>query len=323
MSRPPLPKDLRLVNKVSRYYYEQDLSVDDIAARLTLSRASISRLLKFARQIGMVQVTVTSPPGIYTDLEQALEARFGLQEAVVVEVEDNLPPRSIARVLGTAAARHLQDTIRDGELIGVSWGSTLTAMAAALPPLRTRGNQVVQIIGGLGEPTSEVHATTICRRMAASLGCELTLLPAPGIMGSREAVEIIKADAHIQHTMQYFDHLNVAYVGIGAPTPNAIMMQDGTIITQQEMAEQLALGAVGDIALRFFDARGAALHSELDERVIGITLEQIRAIPRVVGVAGGLEKLHAVRGALAGGLIKALITDQILARQLINGADLS
>ena len=320
LPRPPQQHDLRLLSKVSKLYYEQGLTQQEAADRLCLSRSKVSRLLQQARDVGIVQITVLSPSGVYPDLEYQLESKFGLQEASVVEATEPASQEAISREIGIAAANYLQRTLADGDIIGISWGTTLNAMVAALQPQETRNVHVVQIIGGLGLPEAEFHATDLCRRMAHTLNSKLTLLPAPGIVESQQAKETILADGYVQRALDLISEITVAYVGIGAPTPTSVVMRDGSIMGQAELDDLLSKGAVGDIALRFFDANGQPIHSELDDRVIGITLEQLKQIERVVGVAGGPEKDAVIRGAILGGLINVLITDHATATRLLEQA---
>ncbi|UCC65171.1 MAG: sugar-binding transcriptional regulator [Anaerolineae bacterium] len=317
MPRPPQRKDLRLLSKVSRSYYEQGLNQQEIADRLRVSRSKVSRMLQQARDVGVVQITVLSPPSIYPDLEYRLESRFGLQEAIVVEVTAPASQEAVSREVGPAGADYLQRTLAAGDVIGVTWGSTLNAMVSALQPQVAHDVQVVQMLGGLGPPEAEVHATDLCRRMARALKGGLTLLPAPGIVDSQQVKEAILSDSHVQRAMDLIPQISVAYVGIGAPTPTSVVVRDGSIAGQAELDDLLNRGAVGDIALRFFDAEGRPIHSGLDARVIGITLEQLKGIDRAVGVAGGPEKAAAIRGALLGGLVNVLITDYATAARLL------
>ncbi|MDT8898700.1 sugar-binding transcriptional regulator [Thermanaerothrix sp. 4228-RoL] len=317
MPRPKQEEDLRLLTKVSKLYYEENLTQDEIMERLQLSRSKVSRLLQRARERGIVKITVVSPPGLFPDLEAELENRYHLSEAIVVEARDPQSQSLLSRELGIAAANYLLRTLQDNDVIGISWGTTLSYMVAALQPRPTPGAHVVQIIGGLGPPESEVHATDLCRRLAQLLQCRLTLLPAPGIVDHVEVKEAILSDSHVRHAFNLFSQINVAYVGIGAPTPDSVIMRDGSILSWDMLDDLLKKGAVGDIALRFFDAWGQAIISEVDQRVIGITLEQLRQIKRVVGVAGGPQKIDVIRGALRGRLINVLITDHITASQLV------
>jgi DNA-binding transcriptional regulator LsrR (DeoR family) len=319
MSRRPQPTDVRLLCKVSRLYYEQDLTEQTIADRLHLSRSKVSRLLKQARAEGIVQIRTVAPPGTFPDLEAALEARYGLIESVVVESAAPDVQDVATRDVGAAAARYLQQTIRDGDVLGISWGSALRSFVYALPPQAVSGVRVVQLIGGLGPPTAETHATDLCRRLAGALDADLTLLPAPGIMQSVEGKEALFSDAHVRSALAAIPGVNLAFVGIGAPTPKSVVMRDESITDEVTRADLLARGAVGDIALRFFAAGGQPIVSDLDARVIGVTLDQLKTVERVVGVAGGPAKTAAIRGALLGRYVDVLITDHATALRLLEG----
>jgi DNA-binding transcriptional regulator LsrR (DeoR family) len=322
MPRPALPKDLRLIYKVSRLYYEDNCTEDEIAARFSISRSKVSRLLKQAREAGIVTISVISPPGFYPRLEEDLEKRFYLRDAVVVEVSNPNSAVAVAHELGAVAARYLIQTLRDKDIIGISWGRTLNAMITSIQPQRAQGIQIVQIIGGLGPPTSEVYATDLCRRLAGALGCGLSLLPAPGIMSSPQSKEAILQDTHVQQVMALYPLINVAYVGIGAPTPDSVGIGDGSNVSQEELKGLLEKGVVGDIALRYFDRFGQPIQTELNDRIIGITLEELKRIERVVGIAGGAEKIPSIMGALKGGYISVLVTDQATAQNLLEAEEM-
>jgi DNA-binding transcriptional regulator LsrR (DeoR family) len=317
MPRKPDPIDKRLLSKVSKLYYEQELSQQEIAGRLQLSRPKVSRLLRQAREEGIVQITVLPPPDSHADLEGQLETRFGLLEAVVADGGSPWSPDQVAREVGAAAANYFHRTLQDGDVIGISWGTTLNAMVHSLLPQSVEGVHVVQLNGGLGPPEAEVHSTNLCHRLAQVLDARLTLLPAPGIVDTPAIKEAILSDKNIQHAMQLMERVTVAYMGVGAPTPDSVLMSDGTIMRQEQLDGLRAKGAVGDIALRFFDAEGRPVDSDLSGRTIGISLEQLQRIPRVIGVAGGLEKVDVIHAALKGKLINVLITDEAVARQIL------
>lgn len=311
-------EELRLLSKISKLYYEEGLTQDEIVEKLNLSRSKISRLLQQARERGVVQISVISPPGIYSDLESRLERRYHLHEAVVVEAREPDSQPAVSREVGLGAAAYLQRTISSTDIIGITWGTTLGHMVFGMQPRPTPGAQVVQINGGLGRPEAEVHATELCRRLARLLDCNLTLLPAPGIVDNQEIKRAFLSDSHVQRALELFDHLTVAFVGIGSPTPDSVVMRDGSILTRDELGDLVSKGAVGDIALRYFNANGEPIQSEIDQRVIGITLKQLAGVNRVVGVAGGPQKVTAIRGALRGGLINVLITDNVTAALLLD-----
>lgn len=317
MARILLPEELRLLSKVSKLYYESNLTQDEIVDKLQLSRSKVSRLLHQAREEGVVQINVFSPPGVYPDLELQLEKRYGLKDVVIVEVHEADAQNTITRELGVAAAAYLQRVLKENDIIGVSWGSTLNCTVDAMHFHPIPGTNVVQIIGGLGRPESEVHATDLCRRLARLLGSTMTLLPAPGIVNSQQVKEVFFSDRHVKRAFDFFSALTFAIVGIGSPAPDSVLMRDSSIISQKELDEVLNKGAVGDIALRFFDIKGQLVHSELDNRVIGIELDQLSRVEQVVGVAGGPQKVSVLRGALLGRFINVLITDQLTGLRLL------
>ena len=314
MARKHQPSDLRLLSKVSRLYYEQNLRQSEISERLRLSRPKVSRLLQRALEEGVVKITVHSPPGVYAELEDRLERFFQLQEVVIVDVTDPDSQDSVSYELGVAAASYFQNTIQDKDIIGLAWGSTLSSLVGALQFMDVKDTHVVQMIGGLGMPESEVHATSLVRRLTLMLNSKLTLLNAPGIIDNIDVKDVILSASYMQDVLHLFSKINVAYVGIGAPTGDSVMMKDGAIMSQADLDALLQKGAVGDIALRFFDIDGQPVITDLDSRVIGISLDQLKKIPRVVGVAGGPQKHQVVRGALKGGFIDVLITDEQTAR---------
>ena len=309
--------ETRLLVKVSKMYYEDGLAQDDIILRLNLSRSKISRLLQQARDEGIVQITVNAPRHMFSELESRLEKQFGLVESIVVEAHSDGSPENVIHEIGMAAAAYVERSVGPTTRIGISWGSTLHSMVATLHSKRLPKTKVVQIIGGLGSPESEVHATDLCHRLARSLGSQLTLLPVPGIVVTQEARNVLMSDLYVKQAIDMFNQLDIVFLGIGAPVADSVLIRDGSILSQKELKLLLQKRVVGDIALRFFDAQGQPVHSEIDERVIGITLDQLKRIHRVVGVAGGPDKFYAIQGALRGKLINVLITDSMNAEKLL------
>ncbi len=320
MAAKPTQEELRLLVKVARFYYEDGLNQDAITARLGLSRSKVSRLMGQARETGIVQISVVEPEDLFLDVESRLEERFGLQEALVVEAQPGDSQGHVSRAVGGAAAGYVSRAISSRSTIGMCWGDTLRHMVTNLASQRLPNAQVVQMIGGIGQPDAEVHATELCRSMARTLDCRLTLLPVPGIVADQRTREALLSDVHVQRAVEAFDDLDIAFVGIGAPTTDSVTMRDGSIITRAELDDLLRKGTVGDIALRYYDAAGECIESEINARIIGMTLEQIKQVPKVVGVSGGPQKAAAIRAALAGRLINVLITDSVTAQKLLEDA---
>ncbi|MDW3214656.1 MAG: sugar-binding transcriptional regulator [Ilumatobacteraceae bacterium] len=313
--------DQRLLVRVARLYHEDGLSQPQIAAQLTLSQAKVSRLLKQAVTEGVVRITINPPAGLNISLEEELRQRFGLAEAIVVDASDD-DEVSLMHALGSAAALHIETTVRSRDVVGISsWSSTLLATVNAMRPVRSaEGVTVVQTLGGVGDPGAEVYATELTRRMARLLHGSPVFLPVPGIVGSSEARRILEDDEFVSRASSLFPKLTVALAGIGALEPSPLLAQSGNVFDPSELDELGARGAVGDVCLRFFDAEGNEVLGGLRDRVIGVSLDQIRAVPRSIAVAGGARKVNAIRGALTGRLVTCLVTDRTTAETLVDTA---
>lgn len=313
--------ELRLMTKVARLYHEANLNQVQIAERLGLSQSSVSRLLKRARDEGLVHTIVTVPGGVNSALEEELVRRFGLKDALVVDClgEDE---GQVMRDLGAAAAYYVENTLKDREVVGISsWSSTLLALLDAMHLLPNKsGVQVVQILGGVGNPSAEAHATRLTGRFAGLVNGTAVFLPAPGIVGSEAALRVLLEDPYVKEAMDLFAQVTLALVGIGSVEPSKLLNLSGNVFSHAEQEYLRSRGAVGDILLRFFDIEGRPVESAFNQRVISMRLEQLRGVERSIAVAGGARKRQAVLGALRGRWMNILITDKQTAEWLASGS---
>jgi DNA-binding transcriptional regulator LsrR (DeoR family) len=310
--------ELRLMTKVARQYYERDLTQSQIAAALDLSQATVSRLLKRAQNTGIVRTTVTVPEGLHSELEDALQDRFGLRQAIVAdcpEPSDN----EIIRAIGAAAAFYFETTLRPNEIIGVSsWSASLMAMVDRMHPIRgAEETTLVQILGGIGNPGAKMHASHLTDRLGTLLGVRPEYLPSVGIVGSKAARDVLMQDSFMQKPLALFDKLTMALVGIGAIEPSQMLASSGNVFQPDELRSLQECGAVGDICQRFYDADGRQVDHPVDRRVIGVRLDQLRNVRRSIGIAGGRRKVAAIRGALRGHIVNVLITDRFTAEAVL------
>lgn len=298
-------------------YHQQGLTQNEIMGRLNIHQSTVSRVLKRAKGEGIIRTVVSIPSGTHPELEEGLEDSYGLDDAVVVDCVDN--EDQIVRDLGAAAAFTLENTLSPGDVIGVSsWSAALQAMVDAMHPTRRiPGTRVVQILGGIGSPRAAMHAANLTRRLANLISAEEVLLPAPGVVGSPEARQVLLNDRYVKESLTTFKSITVALVGIGAVEPSKMLAASGNVFSARELKLLSSKGAVGDICLRFFNAAGRPVITQLNDRVISIELEELRRVRRVIGVAGGVRKTAAIRGALAGKWVNVLITDTAMARRLL------
>lgn len=314
--------ELRLMTKIAHLYYQQDLKQGSIAEQLGLSQATISRLLQSARDEGIVRISVNPPNGVYTDLEEQLVEKYDLKDAVVVECPSDADEQFILREIGSAAAFYVETVIKNQDVVGISsWSETLLALVNSMHQVPAKkGIEVVQILGGVGNPSAEVHANRLTGRFASLVGGTPYFLPAPGIVGSEDSLRVILDDQFVKEAMRLFQEVSIALVGIGDIEPSKMLYLSGNIFTEEEQTLLRQSGAVGDICLRFFDSNGELVKGPLDNRVVSMNLEQLRNVDQAIAVAGAKRKYQAILGALRGDWINILITDLCTAESLLNEA---
>tara|TARA_R110002126_G_scaffold291767_1_gene457390 strand:+ start:213957 stop:214982 length:1026 start_codon:yes stop_codon:yes gene_type:complete len=322
----PRLNELRMIARVAQMYHVEGQRQAEIAKHMRISQASVSRMLKKAKQEEIIRTTVVAPPGTYGLMEEKLREKFDLPEAIIVECAEDRDGAIMSRI-GEAAAHFVETTLQTGEIIGVSsWSETVLKMVDNIHPMKSAtAKYVVQTLGGMGAPGVQTHATHLTTRLARITGAEPLLLSAPGVAQSREAKQVMLSDQYVRETMDVFSRITMAIVGIGAVEPSRMLTRSGNVFSDRELAELGEAGAVGDISLRFFDADGKSVATPLNERVIGMPMEGLAKVDRVIGLAGGLSKTQAVLGALRTGVLDVLITDKFTAARLLQlvGEDVS
>jgi DNA-binding transcriptional regulator LsrR (DeoR family) len=307
----------RLLYKIAKAYYDDGLTQQQISERLGLSRVRVSRLLRAARDERIVQITISPLQESNAEVERRLEEAYGLKEAIVVTCSGR-DTATVVSQLGPVAAACLTRCLQGNEVVALSWGTAVLAVVNALPPMDLPNVRVVQLLGGLGELEAETHGAELARRMAQALGAKPRLIHAPGIVKDKVVRDALVMDPQVADTLELAGRADVALVGIGIFEPDSTLLAGGNTLTQDEVLDLKAHGVVGDIALQFFDAGGRKVDHPIDDRIVGTGIEKIKAIPRVVGVAGGIEKTPAIQAALRGGLIDVLVTDDRTAERLLN-----
>lgn len=312
-------KDVKnLATKIAVLYYEKNMSQTDIAKQLGISQAKVSRLLKLAQDLGIVRIIVKKPIENYFYLEEKLKEIYELKDVVVtrgVEQNENQTIQNIAQ----AASFYLETEIKKDDVIGIAcWSEVLYHTIVCMTPFNYPTNcEVVQILGGIGDPSAEIHAFQLTKRLSEILNGKMFLLPAPALVSSSKTKDILFNDPTIKETISKFNELTLVITGIGALQPSQLLQKSGNIFKKEELNLLRENGAVGEIDLHFFDEKGKPIKTELDDRVIGISIDQLKKVSRVIGIAGDERKHKAIRGALRGKLVNILITDHLTAEFLI------
>lgn len=301
------------LERVARMYYILGYNQQEISEQLEVGRSSVARFLQEARDAGIIQFRISS------DLEswrcEALESGIlhstGIRDCVVLRSEE----RS-GSSFETLTSTYLNSILPSHGSVGLGWGRTLYGVGTQMHLCDARPDlKLIQLSGGLGSKEELIPATSVVQQWSSALQGKPLFLPAPAVVATPESKLGFLAAPSIQDVLEQSRHIHVALVGIGHSGP------DSTILTA-ELApgferELAASDLVGDIAFHFYNSKGEFTCHGLSERVIGISPEQFLEVDVRVGIAYGLRKVEAIKGALSGGLINILVTTEETARALI------
>ena len=301
----------RLV-QVARLYYEEDKSQQEIADQMGVSRSLIALYIKRAREQNIVRIEVVDPQDQCEDLAVEIQEHASLKSVHVVPNPRN--PELVQRSLAGALARQLENRLVDGDRVGLGWGRTITEVVNLLAPSKPRKIEVVPLLGESSFTESYSQINQIVLRMAESFNGLPYFLFTPLIVGTPELRQALLQDDVARPVAELWDRLDIACIGIGAvpPAPGQVLYMGEHYVNMY-----LEKGAVGDIVARHFDGRGRLISTPLDERIMGISLEQLRKVENVIAIAGGPLKTKAVVGAIRTNCITGLVIDEELAKAIL------
>ena len=306
----------QLLARVASLYYEDGQTQQEISLKLGYSRSSISRMLTEARQEGIVEIHVHHHLERNSALEQRLQCQFNLCEVQVLQ-DNGLPYPQMLRRLGGLAAKLLVQSINEHSILGISWGTALYEVANALQSMHAPGVKVVQLIGSATSRDHQVDGPGLASVFARQFGGQYYTLPAPWLVEDREIRDALMKDRRMGEVLDLARRAEIALVGIGTVDPPLSSLVRAGYLTADEVRDIQALGAVGDVCGLHFDIHGNLMDIPLAGYAFGIEAETLRAIPLVIGVAGGALKAPAILGALRSRLVNSLVTDDSAAREVL------
>ena len=310
------PRHHMLLAQVAHLYFEEQLTQRDIAHRLEMSRVKVHRLLKEARDRGIVRIAVNWPLTRDAALETRLTEAFELREAVVVSSDGSGEPAAAAR-LGLAGARILEQSLLPGQAMAVFLGRATRSVIDAIEPGGLSGISVVQAIGNRPLPDRDYDASALAGQLAEKLGGEAVFLRAPPMADSPAAAALIAEQRDISSSLDAARSADLALVGVGSMDPESSAMFRSGAVTAEELADARRSGAVGDLAWRLIDEQGETVDCDLTDRVIGASLEDLRSMPTTLAVAAGRAKVRPLLAALRSEVIDILCTDAATARDVL------
>jgi DNA-binding transcriptional regulator LsrR (DeoR family) len=307
--------------QVASLYYDKGVTQQEISELCECSRSAVSRFLTEARELGIVEIIVHYPWRTSSNLEQLLKERFSLS-GVRVLISGGKTYDEILQGLGSLGADEFENLIESDSVIGMSWGTALHEVVASVHLHNMQGIEVVQMIGATGSVQSAtIDGPILAQRLAHRLGGTYWHLHAPLIVESEQVHKALLADRNIRETLNRAQRAVIALVGIGSTQDELYSILRAGYITKEEAAAVRSQGAVGDICGQHFDSKGQLLSIDINKRVIGISLENLKQVPAVIAVAGGIGKARAIRAALRGGHVNYLVTDEDAAKWIIAHLD--
>lgn len=310
--------DDRLTLRAAYLYYRSELTQAEVAARLGVSRVKVGRLLASAQRRGIVRIDIRHPLSRLTDAEVALERRYGLREAVVVESPAEHGEESGLRTfaVASAGAAYLASLELEDGSIAVGWGTTMQAVSEMLADGWADGVQVFQLNGAIPVSGYENSAGEIIARFAQRGQGRAHVLQVPAIVESRDVRAALETDRSVRAAFEGATQAPVAMFSLGRLTRQSVLVSSGYI--QPEGIDDLeGAGAAGDVISRFIGQDGQIVDERLDERTMSVDLSSLRDRERSVGVAAGAEKAAVARAAIAGGYVNTIIVDDALAAELL------
>ena len=308
--------DNNLLISVAKFYYVDGLSQQEIADRISVSRPTVSNLLKRCKEEGIVEIRIKETNSLLYHLQQELKAIFGLKDVIVVPSgpDDSM---TLDRT-GQAAAEQLSHSLRDGLTIGISWGMTTYSALNSLNATPTfPGIQVVQLVGAFGSINPSYDGFELVRTLAMKLNGNYSTIQAPGVVSSVEAKELFFKEPGIAAAIEKARRADVAILSVSPDDPQYSSLVRAGFITYEESAEISRKGSVGHSCGIHFDIDGHVLRTPLNDRIVGIAECDLRKIPEVILAACGSLKADAILGALRSGIFHVLATDESVALKIL------
>jgi len=291
------------------------LGQNDIVDLMGISQTKISRILAMAMERGIVRVTVDQYQARNGKLEHELCARLGLKNAAVVKTPRSANIGTVRQTIGHFGASFVSGLLPDAGTLSIGGGRSVAEVVRRFRRGAARRLRIVQAMGSIESNVTDDDALELGRSLAKLWECDFFMLSTPAFVEDKKTRDLFMASEQIRLVRERLGKADAALVGVG-PLDNSVYIERD-VLSREDIAEIKRCGAVGEICGRFFNAKGKECASRWRDRVLSISLEHLRKIPQVIGVAAGAERAAAVAGAVSGGLIKSLLTDESCAKALL------
>ena len=302
--------------RILKEHYVLDMSQKEIAKFEKLSTATISRLIKEAKTQGYVKIELNLPDNSVPELEKKIRDRFGVSYVSVtrVQVEDQ---DMILHDVAQPFSDYLYSVMRDGDVIGLSWGRTLCKMALDLRVKEPRDVTFVSLSGGVTIDVTETGVEQTVRRFARAFEAQGFAFPLPAYLANEIMKEAVLSDEQFSELFSLIRKAQIAVFSVGPLNTSSLLYESG-YYSYEEMQELIARGFVGDICGRLIRSDGNFEKEGEYTHTVGITLEELRSKPHKMCVVTQPEKAKVLSSALKGQFVDELFLDERTAEQLLS-----
>ena len=305
-----------LLIEVARLYYEQQLTQTEIGRHIDMSRSTVSRMLQEARDMGIVTITIAYDVVRNYKLEYALTDTFGLRDVRVIESFDRSPD-VIRRGMGQLAAHLLEDRVSDDTTLGISYGRTIAMTIDQVRPSPRTNVTIVPVIGAVGSDNPVIEGIDLTRQLAMKFGARYRYLHAPLLVEDRRTADLFRQEPTVNDVLNLGKTSDIVIMGIGSLHASSSSIIWNGYINRKELDWLKNKGVVGHMCAQFFDIKGEILDIDINHKSISIGLSTLKSIDNVIAIAGTTDKASAILGALNGGYIDILVTDDNAARLIL------
>ncbi|HFD0316378.1 sugar-binding transcriptional regulator [Serratia marcescens] len=317
MEKQTVSQDNELLTEIAVAYYQDEITQEEIAKKFGISRIKVGRLLKRAKEEGIVEINVRYHPVFSTRLEQQMMERFPISRALIAL--DHQDEEEQRRQVAALVSNYLAMSLKDDMVLAVGQGRNVAAIADHVGSVMERNCKFICGIGGTHRPGDAINADHISRRLAKKFGGSSETLYAPAYVENRALKDAFMQNGTIKETLDRARKADVALVGIGDMNENSYMVKLGWFTPHEIIDASLNQGVIGDIAgYDFFNAQGQHVDTVMNDRVIGLSIDELRKIPCVIAIASENTKALAILGALRTGAIDIIATSALNVRTILN-----
>lgn len=309
-------KEKRYLVKIAYLYYVDNWTQAQIAEKMDVSRPLITKALQKAKKLGIIKVFIDDSTFHTVQLEDKIQDMFNLTDVVIVPENPSSKDLTLNAV-AKAGANYLHKNLKNVQTVGVSWGKTLSMLVDEYPYQVNENVEIVPLEGGMGVKNIAIHANQLAYKLSNKMNGTCSYIYAPAIVESNDLYERLKKMDDIRNVLQKGEQVDIALIGLGNPFEASTLEELG-YIQDEDKRDMSDNQVVGDLGFRFYDINGIPVKHVFEKQVIGISLEKLKKVKKVIAVASGRLKATSIYAALKGGFVDVLVTDQAAANEIIS-----